>query len=181
MFRTAKAIALFALIATCGPASAEVAVSPEKAKLIQRIVELWHVENIGVAMLQEPVAESLRQSRSLLQGRVSTERQEAAMKDIAADAQKFLEETIPVVRTNTAKLIPTTVAPILAQKFTEDELRQIIAILESPVKAKFEATVPELQKALGEKLAAESAKTINPKLETLKQEIGTRMRTAITP
>jgi len=79
------------------------------------------------------------------------------------------------------KAYPTTVAPILAQKFTEDELRQIIAILESPVKAKFEATVPELQKALGEKLAAESAKTINPKLETLKQEIGTRMRTAITP
>ena len=42
-----------------------------------------------------------------------------------------------------------TVAPLLAERFSEDELRQIIAILESPVKRKFEDMIPEMQKTLG--------------------------------
>lgn len=178
MFRSAI---LIVLIAISGIANAQTVIPPAKAQLIQRLLQLWHVDNIGVTMLQEPVAESLRQARSLLQGRASTERQEAAMKDIAADAKKFLDETTPLVRASAEKLIPTTVAPLLAEKFSEEELRQIIAILESPVKSKFEALIPEIQKALGEKIAAESASTINPKLEGLKKEIGERMRVAITP
>lgn len=166
---------------TAGAASTPITISPAKEKLIQRILQLWHVENVGVIMLQEPVAESLRQSRSLLQGRVSTERQEAAMKDINEDARKFLEGAAPVVRTSAQKLIPSTVAPLLAERFSEDELRQIIAILESPVKAKFEALIPDIQKALGQKIAADTGSVINPKLADLKQQIGLRMRTAVTP
>jgi hypothetical protein len=156
-------------------------VSPEKEKLIQRILQLWPVENVGLVMLQRPVAESIRQSRSLLQGRVSSELQEAAMKDIGQDAKKFLEDAAPVVNASAHKLIPTTVVPILAEKFSEEELRQIVAILESPVKAKFEAAAPEIEKALGEKIAAETGATINPKLGKLTEDIGLRMRTAITP
>jgi len=162
-------------------AATPTAISPEKDRLIHRILQLWHVENVGVLMLQKPVAESLRQSRSLLQGRVSSETQEAAMKDISEDARKFLDETIPVVRSGAEKLIPSTVVPILAEKFTEEELRQVVAILESPVKSKFESVVPELEKALGEKIAAESGPMINAKLTELTEKIGLRMRAAVTP
>jgi hypothetical protein len=180
MFRFAVAVAV-AVMTMAVAASAQTAISPAKEKLVQRVLQLWHVENVGLLMLQEPVAESLRQSRSLMQGRASTERQEAAMKDINEDARKFFEEATPVVSASAQKLIPSTVAPLLAEKFTEEELRQIIAILESPVKSKFEALIPQMQKALGEKIAADTAAKINPKLEDLKQRIGLRMRAAITP
>jgi len=181
MFKLCTVIALSLLVGTAQAQQAQNADSAEKQKLIQQVLHLWHVENIGLSMLQEPVAESLRQARSLMQGRASAERQAAAMKEINEDAKKFLEETTPIVTANAEKLVPTTVAPLLAEKFTTEELRQIVAILESPVKAKFEALVPEMQKTLGEKIAAQSAAQINPKLETLKQQIGARMRVAITP
>ena len=166
---------------TVSAANKTAVISPEQEKLIQRLLQLWHVENIGVVMLQQPVAESLRQSRSLLQGRVSTERQEATMKEINQDAKKFIEEAAPLVIASAQKLIPSTVEPILAEKFTEEELRQIIAILESKVKAKFEALAPEIEKTLGEKIANDTGPTINPKLTELTQQIGQRMRTAVAP
>jgi hypothetical protein len=46
-------------------------------------------------------------------------------------------------------------APCWRRSFTEDELKQIIAILESPVNRKFQAHGPDMQRALGEKLVAE--------------------------
>lgn len=162
-------------------ASATAPVSPEKMKLIQRILELWHVDDIGLVMLKNPVAESLRQSRSLLQGRVSTETQEATMKDIAKDAQQFMDSTTPIVKASAKKLIPTTVVPMLAQNFTEDELRQIIAILESKIKAKFEALAPDMEKALGEKVAIDAGPQVNSKLHDLTVQIGERMHAAVTP
>ncbi len=163
------------------PGATSTTISPEKKKLIERLLQLWPVENVGVIMLQNPVMESMRQSRSLLQGRVSAETQEAAMKDIAQDAKKFVETTTPIVTSSAQKLIPTTVVPMLAQKFSEEELRQLIAILESPVKAKFEAAAPEMEKALGEKIATDTGAQVNPKMTELTQEIGLRMRAAITP
>jgi hypothetical protein len=162
-------------------ASTQTSATTVKEQLIKHLLELWHVDNVGVIMLQKPVAESLRQSRSLLQGRVSSEKQEAAMKEINQDAVKFMEDVTPVVRASAQKLIPSTVAPLLAEKFTEDELRQIIAIMESPVKAKFEALIPEMEKSLGEKIATDTGAVINPKLTELTQQIGVRMRTAINP
>ncbi|HZW23291.1 DUF2059 domain-containing protein, partial [Noviherbaspirillum sp.] len=129
----------------------------------------------------DPVTDAVGQARAVIQGRVPTERRDAAMRDVAAEAKKFLDENSPVVRASAQKLVPTTVAPMLAEQFTEDELRQIIAILESPVKKKFEALVPDMQKALGEKVAADSRPTIDPKLNQFRERISARLRTAITP
>jgi hypothetical protein len=103
------------------------------------------------------------------------------MAEISNDARKFLEENKGVTRASAEKLIPTTVAPLLAERFTEEELKQIIAILESPVKAKFEAMAPELQKKLGDGVAADTRSVIDPKLQDLQQRIGMRLRSAVTP
>ena len=165
---------------TAGTAAPGV-ISPEKQKLINRILELWPVENVGLIMLTKPLEESLRQSKSLLQGRVSAETQEATMKEINQDVANFLKDVQPVVLASAKKLIPTTVTPIFAEKFTEEELRQIIAFLESPVKSKFEAVTPEIQAALGQKIAADNGATINPKMTELTKQIGIRMRDAMNP
>lgn len=172
MFRIFTGVIL--LVAACA------ANAQSKDQLVQRLLELWHVENVGITMLHGPVDKSLRDALAVSQGRVPPERREGVLKDIAADAQKFYDETEPMVKATTKKLAQSTVAPILAAKFTEAELRQIIAILESPVKKKFEDSTPEMQKALGLKVADEMKDTITPKMEALQKKIGERLKAAAT-
>ena len=152
-----------------------------KQELVNRVLQLWHPETIGESMLQAPVGNAVQQARAVLQGRVSPEKRDAALKEIVADARQFMDENKPLAQASAQKLVGTTVAPMLAERFTEEELRQIITILESPVKKKFEAMVPELQKKLGEGVAADTRAVMDPKLQELQQRIGMRLRSAVSP
>ncbi len=181
MFKSAIAITLIVAASAASAAGTTQQASPAKQELVKRVLQLWQVDALAQNMLQEPVADAVGQARAVIQGRVPSERRDATMRDVSAEAKKFLDENSPLVRTNAQKLIPVTVAPILAEKFTEDELREIIKILESPAKKKFEEMMPAMQKALGEKLAADTRPAIDPKLDDFRQRISTRLRTAITP
>jgi hypothetical protein len=171
--------ATFAATAAAAASAQTAPVSPEKQALVQRVLAKMPMENVGLAMLQTPAAEAVRQARAVLQGRATPEKQEAALKDITAEANKFLEEEAPLVRASTRQVVDTTIAPMLAQRFTADELKQLAAILESPVKAKFEAMAPEIQKTLGESVARANQAQINPKLTELQNKIGLRLRAAV--
>jgi uncharacterized protein len=152
-----------------------------KQELVNRVLQLWHPETIGESMLQAPVGDAVQQARAVLQGRVSPEKRDAALKEIVADARKFMDENKPVAEASAHKLVGSTIAPLLAERFNEEELRQMITILESPVKKKFEAMMPELQKKLGEGVAADTRAVMDPKLQELQQRIGMRLRSAVTP
>jgi hypothetical protein len=73
-----------------------------------------------------------------------------------------------------------TVGPIFAANFTVDELRQILALLESPVKAKFEQLVPKMEDAVGQKVQAEVAPQINKEIQAMNESAGTKLRVAAT-
>ncbi|AVR95778.1 DUF2059 domain-containing protein [Pseudoduganella armeniaca] len=179
-----KQLAVTILVATtlvAGSARAAEAIPPAKQALVNRVLQLWQIDTIGQSMLQAPVSDAVQQARAMLQGRAAPEKRDAAMTDIVGEARKFMEETTPIARASADKLIPTTVAPLLAERFTEEELKQMVAILESPVKKKFEAMVPELQKKLGESVAADTRAVIDPKLKGLQERIGLRLRAAVTP
>lgn len=175
------AIGLLALTVAAAGAAENAPPEPAKQALVQRVLAKVPMENVGLGMLQAPVAESLRQARALLQGRVTPDKQDAAMKDISAEATKFFEAEAPAVRASTKAVVASTIAPLLAQRFSEDELKQLVALLESPVKAKFEALLPEIQQTLGENVAKANQEQVNPKLGELQQRIGLRLRTAIAP
>ncbi|WP_317204012.1 DUF2059 domain-containing protein [Janthinobacterium sp.] len=168
------------LLALCGAVQAATA-PPAKQELVRHLLQLWHIDNIGVSMLQAPVSDAVQQARAMLQGRAAPEKRDAAMSEVVGEAKKFMDEATPMVQASAQKLIPSTVAPMLAERFSEDELRQMIAILESPVKRKFEALLPEMQKTLGEGVAADTRAVIDPKLQDLKQRIGLRLRSAVAP
>ena len=160
-------------------AQTEASAPKTKQQLIQRLLELWHVEAVGVTMLREPVDNALRQARGALQARATPEKRDQALKDIEGYGRELLEKLIPQVVVKAKELTQTTVVPILSAKLTEEDLRQMISILESPAKSKFEALIPEMQKALGNKLGEEQGKEIKPQMEELQQRIGKRMREAI--
>jgi hypothetical protein len=125
------------------------------------------------------VADMLRQSRVVVQSRVPADKQDATMKDITAEAAKFVEQEAPALRTSTHAIVQGSVAPLLAQKFSEDELKQLAGILESPVLAKFEGIVPELKKAVGENVAKANAAQIQPKMTELQNRVGLKLRAAV--
>ena len=175
------AIVVMAMAGAAGAQAASAPASSAKQQLVQRVLQLLHAEGMGLAMLQAPVADALAQANVVLQGRVSVELRDAAMRDISKDAKTFLEQTTPVVKASTKKFIPLTLTPLLTERFTEEELRQLVTILESPVKEKFEKMVPEMKKALGEKVASDTRAVIDPKIKDLTEHIGLRLRTAVTP
>jgi uncharacterized protein len=153
-------------------------VPPAKQALVQRVLDKMGLESVGLQMLQAPVADLLRQSRVVVQSRVPADKQDATMKDITAEATRFVEQESPALRTSTHAIVQASVAPLLAQKFSEDELKQLAGILESPVLAKFESVVPEMKKTVGENVAKANAAQIQPKMTDLQNRVGLKLRAA---
>jgi hypothetical protein len=113
---------------------------------------------------------------------VSAAKQEATLKDITGDLQKYIDEATPIATENAKRVKAPTLTPLLMQNFNEDELRQLIGLLESPVKKKFEQLVPQFERAFGEKVAADSHTAIDPKLQEMTKAVGLKLRAAsMTP
>lgn len=151
----------------------------EKKVLVQRVLPLFHIEDSAIMVVQRQGADAMRQANTALQGRLTAEKQDATMKSIAVDVQKYIDEATPIARANAIKLKAPTVAPMLMEHFSAEELRQLVAFLESPVKKKFEALLPEMQRTYGEKVAEASRGAIDPKIKTMTTEVATKMRAAV--
>jgi len=163
------------------PASAAAAkpalpTSPAKKALVAKLLQLQQpgIESMARQLAEQPALQMLQQSRPALQ-RLPPERREAVAKEIQADARKYAEEATPIVRDRAVKLAPTTIGTMLEERLTEDELKQVIAILESPANRKFQAMAGDMQRALGEKLVAETGPLIEPKVKALEQSMRTKL------
>jgi len=153
----------------------------EKQKAIDRILANVHPENGVIQALQRPAIEAMQKSMIAMQTQhVPKERMEKAMKEIAADVQHYVEISTPVVTASAKKVTNQTVGPILAQNFSADELRQLAAMFESPVKAKFDKLIPQLETAVGDKVTADVAPAINKNIQALTESVGTKLRIATT-
>jgi len=181
MSRSMSAICVAAGLALAGSAGAQNAASvpAEKQAPVKRVLAKMALDSVGMQMLQAPVAEMVRQSRVVITSRVPTEKQEAAMKDVTDEANKFIEQEAPSLRASTQAVVQASVAPLLAQKFSTEELKQLADILESPLLAKFESLVPEMKRTVGENVAKANAAQIQPKMTELQNRVGLRLRTAV--
>lgn len=163
---------------TATPAAKPAAANDKRQALVDKLLSLWRVEDVAVVMVQRPAASAMEQARIALQGRVSVEKRDRTLKDISSDVQTYVDQATPIARDSAQRLVRPTLSPLLLAQFSDEELGQIIALLESPVKKKFEKLVPELERALGEKVAEDSGAAINPKLQTMTQAVGLKLRAA---
>jgi hypothetical protein len=172
-------LAMVPLMALSGVAQAES--SAEKKELVAKVLQLQHpgIEIAARALAERPAARMVQQAGIALQARVTLDKREAVAKDMQADLKKYLDEAVPLVTERALKLAPSTVGTLIDEKFTEQELKDLIAIIESPVNRKFVALGGEMQKALVEKLVAETQDVINPKVKELEQSLSKRL--GITP
>ncbi len=170
-----KRLVIVALLVVATGVHAQAAAT--KKELVARILLLQQpdIEQAAQALVERPALQMLQRAGMVLQSQVAAEKRDAVAKEIQADAKKYADETVPLVRERAVKLAPSTVGALLEEKFSEDELKQLIAIIESPVNRKFQQLGGEMQKALVDKLVAETQGVVEPKVKALEQSIGKRL------
>ena len=151
---------------TAAPASAA------KKELVQKLMVLQQpgIEGLARNLVEQPAAQLMQAAARALQ-QVPPEKREAVGKSIEADVKKYVDESVPAVRERAVKLAPSTIGATMEEKFTEDELKQLIAWLESPVNKKYSQLGPEMQANFTQKLVAESRPIVDPRLQALEVKV----------
>jgi hypothetical protein len=169
--------------AVAAQAQAPAAGSAVKKDYIARIVKQQQpgIEGMARSLAEQPAMELMGNAGNALPLRVPKDKQEAVAKEIHGDVQKYLDETVPLVRASAVKLAPATIGAVLEAKFSEDELKQLAAMLESPVYGKFQGLGEEMQKALADKVVAETRGSVEPKVRALEQTVGKRLGMTQSP
>lgn len=148
-----------------------------KKELVAKVLQLQQpaIEMAAQALAERPAAQMMQQAGLTLQSKVAADKRETVWKEINADVKKYVDEAVPLVRDRAVKLAPSTIGVLLEEKFSEDELKQLVAIFESPVNRKFSQMSGEMQKVLVDKLVAETQGAIEPKIKALEQAISKRL------
>lgn len=172
-----KKLFVVAAVTLASLAQAQAPSSAAKKELVAKVLQLQQpaLELAAQALTERPAAQIMQQASLILKSRVAPEQREAVGKEIQADVKKYLDEAVPLVRARAIKLAPSTIGVLLDERFSEEELKQLIAIIESPVNRKFSQLGGEMEKVLGDKLVAETQGAIEPKVKTLQQSVAKRL------
>lgn len=143
-----------------------------KKQLVDKILVAQQpaIENIAKSIAERPAVQMMQAAGSALQ-QLPADKREATGKQIEADVRKFVDEAVPVLRDRAMKLAPSTLGAQMEEKFSEDELKQLLAWLESPVNKKYQQVAPEIQNAFAQKLIVEAAPVLDPKLQALQSKV----------
>jgi len=170
-----KAIALAVALASAAQAHAET-----KKELVQKLIGLQQqgIEAAGKQLAEQPAAAMMQRAGIAMQAGLPADKREAVARDIQSDVKKYADEAVPLLRKRAVELAPGTLGPLYEQHFNDDELKQLVTFLESPVYRKYQQLGAEMQRTLAEKLVADTRPTVEPKLRALEQQIAQRLQTA---
>src|SRR6218665_325397 len=182
--KSMKLLAAAALLATAQASFAQAAaaapVSAAKKELVAKLVQLQQPSCEGTARtLVQPALTALMQAAGAELQKMPADKRDPIAKSIEADVRKFAEEIGPQMRDRGQKLGALTSTPILEERFAEDELKQVIAWLESPISRKYQQNGAEMMNALGQKLAVEMRPVLEPRFKALEQNVAKQL--GVTP
>lgn len=162
---------IMALLTLSGAAQAEAVVS--KKELVAKILRLQQpaVELAAQALAELPAKHMLQQAGVALQTRVEPDKREFVAQEIQADIKRYVDDAVPLVRERAVRLAPLTVGALMHERFSETELRQLIAIIESPVNRKYLQMGGEMHRVLMDRLVDDMKPTIEPKVKLLEQSM----------
>jgi hypothetical protein len=146
--------------------------SPAKKELVQKILLLQQpeIESVARSIVERPAAQMMQEAGLAMQRQVPPDKREAMGKAIEAEVKKYIDEAYPLVRERAIRLAPSTLGAALEEKLNEDELKQLLGWLESPVNKKFQQLAPA-RNAFVQKVLAESIAAVDPKVGALDARI----------
>lgn len=148
-----------------------------KKELVAKVLQLQQPAILMAAtqIAQQPALQVMQGASVALQQRIPPDKREAVAKEIQEDLKRYTDEVVPLVRDRATKLAPSTIGAVLEEKFTEEELKQLIALLESPVNRKFVSLGGDMHRALSEKLVLDARPAVDPKIRALQQSVAGRL------
>ena len=79
-----------------------------------------------------------------LQSNVSKEKMEQARENLNAELKKYFDDVFKAINAKTGKVSTDALVPVYMQKFSLEELKQLVGFFESPAVKKYQAAAPEL-------------------------------------
>lgn len=155
--------------------------SASKKALIDKIVSLQTqalADSLSGAILQGPLSQLTQAGRAALQ-QVPADKREATGKAMDVELKKFIDENTSYLKDKIAKSVPATSSALLDERFSEDELKQVLAWAESPLSQKFAASAMELQKVLAQKVMTEAGPTLDGRFKTLNANLAKQLGMAV--
>lgn len=150
-------------------ATGAAAQSAAKKELVQKVLQLQQaeIENVARSVVERPAAQMMQEAGLAMQRQVAPDKREAMGRAIEAEVKKYVDEAYPLARERALRLAPSTIGAALEEKLTEDELKQVVAWLESPVNKKYQQLGPEMRNTFIQKLLAEARPVVDPKVQAL--------------
>ena len=168
MIRVVAALALLA-----GAALAHAQPSPAKKELVAKLLQLQRagIEAMTRSLVERPAVQITQEAGQIARTQIAEDKRAAFGKKIETRVRKYVDEAAPVLRDRALALAPATLGATMEEKFSEDELRQLIAWLDSPLNKKYSQVAQDMQNDFVRKLLADAGPAIEPKLQALNQDI----------
>ena len=170
-------LALGATVLASAASAQAAAGSNAKKELVAKVLQLQqaNIDSMARSMLEQPAMQLMQQLNPVLAQRVPADKREALAREIEGDMRKYIDESLPLMRERAAKLAPSTIGTVLEEKMNETELKQVVAMLESPTVRKYQSLLGEMQRSFVEKLVAETRPQVQPKIQAMQQSISQRL------
>jgi hypothetical protein len=165
-----RKLVILALVAGASLAHAQ---TTSKQELVVRLLKLQQtsIEELARSIVERPALKLMQAAAATIQTQVPPDKREAVAQSIDADIRKFVEEATPLLAERAVKIAPAAYGAQLEQKFSEEELKQLVVWLESPVNKKFQQQLPELQNAFTQKLVAEAGPLLDTRVQALQRKV----------
>lgn len=175
-----RKLVILALVAGASLAHAQ---GSSKKELVARLLQLQQpsIEALARNIVERPAVQMMQSAGAAMQAQVPPSKRDAVAKSVDADIRKFVDEASPLLAERAVKLAPSVYGVQMEERFSEDELKQLIAWLESPVNKKFQQQLPELQNGFAQKLLGEAGPLLEPRLKALQGKLQATLNAAAAP
>lgn len=160
----ATASLALAAISFAAPAQAQDATRKE---LATRIVNLQKVHDMDplIAQLASSATQTVVSTWLPKLDQVPQARQKVAADQLDTELKKFNEDNVRTIKSRNETVALEVLVPVYAERFTADELRQLITFMESPVIKKFYAANPQMGNLLAQRLVEATRKDVETRID----------------
>ena len=163
------ALTMATMAAAQTPAAAPAA-SAAKKELVARVLKAQQgdIEGVARSLVERPAAQMMQEAGLAIQRlNVPPDKREGMGKAIEAEARKYVEDALPAVRERAVKLAPSTIGAVLEAKMSDDELKALLAWLDSPTYKKYTSLGSEMRSGFVQQLLKEAGPLVEPKAQAL--------------
>lgn len=147
------AVAICVLSFACGHSMAQG--DAQKKELAAKIVALQQgaeLDQLAQQLTGNAAAPMLQKWAPKLQSDVPEAKRKQVADKLNEELNKYREDLFAIIKSKADKVAADTLTPAYEERFTEDELKQLVTFFESPAVKKYQTVLPEILNLLIQKL-----------------------------